>query len=126
MLMILAGLFSYLLLPRLIEDQIANRLQTAFGTPTQPLVRVSSSFPPLMLLGRIERVRVTMDQASAQGVVLYNTKADLRGVEVSVPELVSGDLAIETESCSLSVESPPLLIDQNQACLDYLGLGQLI
>ena len=46
-------------------------------------------------------------------------------MEVSVPELVSGNLAIETESCSLSVQSPPVLIDQNQACLDYLGLGQL-
>lgn len=124
-LLVLVGLFSYLILPRLIEDQIANRLQKTFGTPTEPVVQVSSDFPPTMLLGRIDRVRVTMDQASVQGAVLYNARADLRGVVVSVPQLVSGNLAIETKGCSLSVESPPISIDQNQACLDYLGLGQL-
>lgn len=122
-LLILVGLFSYLLLPGLIEGQLASRLQTAFGTPTKPSVEVSSNFPPLMLLGRIDEVQVTMDQASLQGAILYNTKADLRGVEVSVPQLIQGNLEVSTNSCSLSVEAPPILIDQNQACLDYLGLG---
>lgn len=122
-LFILVGLFSYLLLPGLIEGQIANRLQTAFGSPTKPDVEVSSNFPPLMLLGHIDHVRVTIDQANLQGATLYNTRAELNGVVVSVPQLASGNLAVETESCSLSVESPPTLIDQNQACLNYLGLG---
>jgi hypothetical protein len=63
-LLVLVGVFSYLILPALIEGQIANRLQTAFGTPSKPDVQVSSNFPPLMLLGRIDEVRVTMEQAN--------------------------------------------------------------
>ena len=122
-LLILVGLFSYLLLPGLIENQLASRLQTAFGTPTKPSVEVSSNFPPLMLLGRIDEVRVTMDQASLQGAILYNTSADLQDVEVSVPQLVQGNISVTTSSCSLSVEAPPIFIDQNQACLEYLGLA---
>ncbi len=122
-LLILVGLFSYLLLPGLIENQLASRLQTAFGTPTKPSVEVSSNFPPLMLLGRIDEVQVTMDQASLQGAILYNTSADLQGVEVSVPQLVQGNISVTTSSCSLSVEAPPIFIDQNQACLEYLGLA---
>ena len=120
--LVLVGLFSYLILPRLIEDQLARRLQTAFGTPTKPDVNVSSTFPPAMLLGHIGEIKVTMDQANLQGAVLYNTTADLKGVDVSVPQLLQGDLTVETESCSLNVESPPVFIDQNQACLSYLGL----
>ena len=122
-LLILVGVFSYLILPALIEGQIANRLQTAFGTPTKPDVQVSSSFPPVMLLGRIEEVRVTMDQANLQGAILYNTRADLEGVGISLPQLVQGDLDVTTTSCSLSVESPPISITENQACLGYLGLA---
>jgi hypothetical protein len=122
-LLVLVGLFSYLILPGLIEGQIANKLQTAFGTPTKPDVQVSSKFPPLMLLGRIDEVRVTMEQANLQGAILYNTRADLEGVEISLPQLVQGDLDVTTTSCSLSVESPPISITENQACLGYLGLS---
>jgi hypothetical protein len=122
-LLILVLLFSYLILPGLVEGQIANRLQTSFGTPTKPDVEVSSGFPPLMLLGRIDEVRVTMDQANLQGAILYNTKADLEGVEISLPQLAQGDLDVSTTSCSLSVESPPISITENQACLGYLGLA---
>jgi hypothetical protein len=122
-LLVLGVLILYLVLPLVMESLIAWRLQTAFGTPTRPDVEVSSNFPPMMLLGRIDRVQVTMDQASLQGVLLYNASADLNGVSASVPSLIDGGLAIETESCSLSVDAPPILIDQNQACLDYLGLG---
>ena len=122
-LLVLGVLILYLVLPLVMESLIAWRLQTAFGTPTRPDVEVSSNFPPMMLLGRIDRVQVTMDQASLQGVLLYNASADLKGVSVSVPSLIGGSLAIETESCSLSVDAPPILIDQNQACLNYLGLG---
>ena len=83
------------LLPGLIEDQLARRLQTAFGAPTKSLVSVSSTFPPAMLLGHIDQVRVMMDRASLQGAVLYNTKADLKGVDVSVPQLLQGDHTVK-------------------------------
>jgi hypothetical protein len=122
-LLALGGLFSYLVLPGVVENQLAQRLQEAFGAPTKPDVEVSSSFPPELLMGRIDRIQVTMDQMNLQGVALYNARADLRGVNVSVPSLFEGSPSIETESCSLIVEVPALLIDQNQACLSYLGLG---
>ena len=122
-LLVLVGAFSYLLLPGLVEGQIANRLQTSFGTPTKPDVEVSSGFPPMMLLGRIDEVRVTMDQANLQGAILYNTTADLEGVEISLPQLAQGDLDVSTTGCSLSVASPPISITENQACLGYLGLA---
>lgn len=122
-LLVLGGLFFYLVLPLVIESLIAARLQTAFGAPTKPEVEVSSNFPPLMLLGHIDRIQVRMDQASLQGVPLYNARADLRGVNVPVSSLIAGNPIIETQSCSLSIDTPPVLITQNQACLNYLGLG---
>jgi len=122
-LLVLGGLFSYLVLPGLIENQVAQRLQVAFGAPTEPDVEVSSSFPPELLLGRIERIQVRVDQGSLQGIALYNAQVDLRGVKVSVPSLIEGYPMIETQSCSLSVEAPAVLINQNQVCLSYLGLG---
>jgi hypothetical protein len=122
-LLILAALFFYLVLPLVIESLLAARLQTAFGTPTKPDVEVSSNFPPELLLGRIDRIQVRMDRASVQGVPLYNARADLKGVNVPVSNLIAGNPIIETQSCSVSVETPPVLINQNQACLSYLGLG---
>jgi hypothetical protein len=119
----LVVLVLYLVLPLMIESLIAWRLQSAFGTPTKPEVEVSSNFPPTMLLGRMDRVQVTMDQASLQGVAVYNAHADLKDVKISVPSLLEGNPTIETQSCSLSAETPPIFIDQNQACLSYLGLG---
>ena len=124
-LLIIGGLFSYLVLPGLIEDQVAQRLQTALGSPTEPDVEVSSDFPPEMLLGQIDRVQVSSDQMSLQGFVLYNARADLRDVEVSVSSLVEGSPTFETQSCSLSVEVPALLVEQNEECLGYLGLGSV-
>ena len=122
-LLVLGGLFFYLVLPLVLESLLAAKLQTAFGTPTKPDVDISSNFPPELLLGRIDRVQVRMDRASLQGAALYNAQADLRGVNVSVPSLLEGNPTIETQSCSLSVEAPAILINQNQACLGYLGLG---
>jgi hypothetical protein len=122
-LLVLGGLLLYLVLPLLIESLVAWRLQTAFGTPTKPNVEVSSNFPPELLLGRIDRIQVRMDQATLQGATLYNAEADLKGVNVSVPSLLGGSPTIETQSCSLSAEAPAFFIDQNQACLSYLGLG---
>jgi len=124
-LLILVGAFSYLVLPGLVENQLAQRLQVAFGTPTKPDVQVTSNFPPEMLLGRIDRIQVSMPQGSLQGVAIYNAKFDLSGVQVSVPSLIQGYPRIQTQSCSLSVEAPAVLINQPQACLSYLGLGSV-
>jgi hypothetical protein len=49
-LLALGGLFCYLVLPGVIENQLARRLQEALGVPTKPDVEVSSSFPPELLL----------------------------------------------------------------------------
>jgi hypothetical protein len=125
-LLVLVGLFCYLVLPGLIENQIASRLQVVFGASTKPDVAISSNFPPELLLGRIDRIRVSVDQGSLQGVALYNTRMDLKGVSVSIPSLLQGSPIIKTTSCSLSIEVPPLLIDQNEVCLNYLGLGSVL
>jgi hypothetical protein len=126
-LLVLGGLLCYLVLPGVIENQLAQRLQEALGAPTKPDVEVSSSFPPELLLGRIDRIHVRMDQISVQGAALHNVRADLRGVNVSVSSLLlEGNARIETQSCSLSVEVPAVSIDHNQECLSYLGLGGLV
>ncbi|HET7271359.1 MAG TPA: LmeA family phospholipid-binding protein [Rubrobacter sp.] len=125
-LLVLVGLFSYLVLPGLIENQIADRLQIVFGSATRPDVEISSNFPPELLMGRIDRIQVSVEQGSLQGVALYNTRMDLKGVNVSVPSLLQGSPIIESESCSLSVEVPAVLIDQNEVCLNYLGLGSVL
>jgi hypothetical protein len=123
-LLVLGGLFCYLVLPGVIENQLAQRMQEAFGAPAKPEVEVSSSFPPELLLGRIDRIQVRVDQISVEGgAALYNVRADLRGVNVSVASLLAGDPRIETQRCSLRVEVPPVSIDHNQECLSYLGLG---
>jgi hypothetical protein len=125
-LLVLFGLFSYLVLPGLIENQIADRLQVAFGSATKPDVEISSNFPPELLMGRIDRIQVSVEQGSLQGVALYNTRMDLKGVNISVPSLIQGSPIIESQSCSLSIEVPSVLIDQNEVCLNYLGLGSVL
>ena len=122
-LLVLVGAFSYLVLPGLVENQLAQRLQGILGAPTEPVVEVSSSFPPELLLGRIDRIQVRMDQATLQRAALYNAEADLKGVKVSVPSLLGGNPTIETQSCSIRAQTPPIFVTQNQACLGYLGLG---
>ena len=116
---VLGGIFSYLVLPGVIENQLAGRLQTAFGAPTKPDVEVSSSFPPELLVGRIDRIQVK----SLGNPAFRNVRVDLGDVRVSVPSLVEGNLRIEARNCSLRIEVPPVSIDQNQACLNYLGLN---
>jgi LmeA-like phospholipid-binding/zinc-ribbon domain len=122
-LLVLVGLFLFLVLPVLLESLLAWRLQTAFGTPTKPDVQISSNFPPELLLGRIDRIQVGMDQANLQGVAVYNAQAALKDVKVSVPSLLEGNPTIETQNCSIRAETPPIFITQNQACLGYMGLG---
>jgi hypothetical protein len=103
------GILSYLVLPGVIENQLAGRLQTAFGVPMKPDVEVSSNFPPELLVSRIDRTRVR----SLENAAFRNVRADLGGVRVSVPRLVEGNLRIEARNCSLSIEMPPVSIDQN-------------
>jgi len=116
-LLVLVVLFLYLVLPLVIESLLAQKLQTAFRTPTKPDVEVSSNFPPELLVGRLDRIQVRMEQANLQGAVLYNAEADLKGVSVSVASLVEGNPTIEIQSCSISAEGRAFFIGQNQACL---------
>ena len=120
--LVLVGLFSYLALPGLVEYGVARQLQGALGSPD---VEVTSGFPPEMLLGRIDRVQVSADQMSLQGVVFRGGQADLTGVSVSVPSLLEGNPTVETRSCSLIASAPAVRIHQNRACLNYLGLDGL-
>ncbi len=121
--LVLLGIFSYVLLPGLVEDQIARRLQASIGASTEPEVEVSSSFPPEMLLGRIDRVSVSSERMSLQGVAFYDARANLGGVSVSLPSLLEGSFRVEARSCSLGAAAPPVQIDESRACLGYLGLG---
>ncbi len=112
-LVILAGLFCYLVLPGVIEEQLALRLQGALGLPAKPDVEVSSSFPPELLVGRIDRVR--MDAGSA--------RADVRGASVSVPSLLREEPVLEAESCSMVAEVPGASTYQYLDCRGDLGLS---
>ncbi|CAA9468206.1 MAG: hypothetical protein AVDCRST_MAG25-1769 [uncultured Rubrobacteraceae bacterium] len=105
---VLLGLFSYVVLPGLVEDQIARRLQ-------EP-IEVSASFPPEMLLGRIDRVRVSSDRMSLRGVAFYGARADIGGVNVSLPSLLEGSFRIEARSRSLGASAPPVQTEQSRAC----------
>lgn len=106
-LFIVARLFSYLALPGMIEDQLAGILQERYSLQTEPQVEVSSSFPPELLLGRVDRVQVEIDRISRRGVTLRNVQADLKDIDVSVPSLFQGNPKIETQSCSLRSERVP-------------------
>jgi hypothetical protein len=104
-LMVLVVLFFYLVLPPVLESLIAEGVQAELHTTTEPDVEVDSTFPPMMLLGRIDRVEVTIDQ---------NSRAVVKGVRVSVPSLIAGNPAYETTSCSI-------FSNQNQSkCPAYL------
>jgi hypothetical protein len=92
-LLVLGVLFLYLVLPLVMESLIAWRLQTELGTSTK--VEVDSSFPPMMLLGSIDRVQVSSDQIGAY----YDARVKLSDVSVSVPSLIVGNLEYETERC---------------------------
>jgi hypothetical protein len=121
---LLVGLgFCYLVLPGLVEEQLAMRLQERLGLATEPDVEVSSSFPPELLLGRIDRVRVSADEATLQGISLGGARADLTNVEVSLPDLLQGQTTVEAQGCSLSAATPALSVDDDAECLSYLGLS---
>ena len=116
-LLVVAGLFSYVVLPGLVENQLAGLLQSRFGLQTKPDVEVSSDFPPELLLGRVDHIEATTDQISQQGFILSGVQVDLEGVNVSVPGLLRGEVQVESESCALTAEVPAV----SQDCSGYLG-----
>ena len=102
-LLALGVLVLYLVLPLVFESLIAWRLQTELVRLAQQpdvevsSIEVSSSFPPMMLLGRIDRVQVTMAQPNEPNEP--NASVDLEGVRVYVPSLITGNPSIEAEHC---------------------------
>ena len=101
-LLVLGVLVLYLVPPLVIESLIARKVQTALETSEKPEVDVSSGFPPMMLLGRIGRVKVSSELINlSEGDVAHDASAVLHGVSVSVPSLIVGNPLIETERCFL-------------------------
>ena len=104
---ILAGFFVYLLLPGIIESRLAASLRESYGLEEEPTVEVSSSFPPELLLGRVDGIEVRMDSFVREGIRLRDARVDLRGVDVPVRSLLSGgDLERETRAVSLVASVP--------------------
>ena len=56
-----------------------------------------------------------------EGIVCMHHAKRVKHTEIRC-QVPLEDLTLESESCSLSVESPAILIDQNQACPGHLGL----
>ena len=63
-LLVVAGLFSYVALPGVIENQLAGILQERLGLQEKPEIEDSSDFPPELLLGRGDRLRPRTDKIS--------------------------------------------------------------
>ena len=103
-LVVVAGLFTYLALPTLIELRLATNLRDEYGLQERPEVEVSSSFPPELWLGRMDRVEVWMDQLRREGILLQNILMDLENVNVSVGSLLQGDLEREIQAATLVAE----------------------
>ena len=106
-LLVLAGLFVYLLLPGIIESRLAASLRESYGLEEEPTVEVSSNFPPKLLLGRMDRIEVRMDSFVQEGIRLRDVRVDLRDVDASVRGLLSGgNLERETRAVSLVATVP--------------------
>ena len=105
-LLLLAGIFVYALLPGVVENRISANLQERYGLEERPAVKVSSSFPPELLLGRIDRVEVGIDRMTRGGVALRDVRADLEDVDVSVRSLLEGDVEREIGYVALRAEVP--------------------
>ncbi len=110
--LLVVGFSVYALLPGLIESRLAANLQGRYGLEEKPAVEVSSSFPPELLLGRIDRIRVQMDSFTKQGIRLRDLRIELKDVDVSVLSLLSGDLEREIEAASLVAEVPEESINE--------------
>lgn len=111
-LFLLAGVFVYALLPGLIEARIAANLQERYGLQEEPQVEVSSSFPPELLLGRIDGIEIRVDTFTKEGIQLRDLRINLRGVNASVSSLFRGDLEREIRAASLVAEVPEESINE--------------
>ena len=105
-LLLLAGIFVYAVLPRVIENRISANLQGRYGLEEEPAVEISSSFPPEFLLGRIDRAEVSIDRMTRGGVALRDVRVDLEDVDVSVRSLLGGDVEREIGYAALRAEVP--------------------
>ena len=106
-LLVLAGFLVYSLLPGIIESRLAASLRESYGLEEEPTVEVSSSFPPELLLGRMDRIEVRMDSFVRDGIRLRDVRVDLKGMDVPVRSLLSGgDLERETRAVSLVASVP--------------------
>src|SRR3712207_8515165 len=106
------GLFSYLVLPALIERRLAANLRQEYGFDGEPEVRVFSGFPPGLLLGRVDRIEVHVDQTMQEGTLLRHVRMDLEGVDVSLPSILRGELEGEVRTTSLRAEVPEESINE--------------
>ncbi len=111
--------FSYTLVPGLIESRLATNLQERYGLEKKPEVEVSSDFPPELLVGRIGRIEVLMDELTRQGIRLRDVRITLKDADVSVISLVRGDIEREIQTASLVAEAPEKSIN------DYLRENDL-
>lgn len=111
-LLIVLGLFTYMLLPGLIEMPLAVNLQAGYGLEEKPSVEVSSNFPPELLLGRMDRIEIQIDSFTKEGIRLQDLRIDLKDVDVSVPGLFRGDLEREIRAASLVAEVPEESINE--------------
>ncbi len=91
----LAGIFSYLMLPGLIESRLAANLKERYELEQEPEVEVFSDFPPELLLGRIDQIEVRVDQLARRGIVLRDLRVSFEDVDVSIGDLLRGDLEPE-------------------------------
>lgn len=111
-LLLVVGLFSYLVLPGLIERRLAADLRQEYGLEKVPEVQVSSGFPPGLLLGRMDRIEVHIDQMIQEGVLLRDIWMDLKGVDISLLSLLRGELEGEIRTTFLRAEVPEESIDE--------------
>ncbi len=77
------AIFSYVMLPRLIVSRLAD-LKEQYGLKEEPTVEVYSSFPPELLMGRIDRIDVQVGQFVQEGVLLRGLYVNLENVDISV------------------------------------------
>jgi hypothetical protein len=111
-LLLMVGLFSYLVLPDLIEHRLAADLRQEYGLEKKPEVQVSSGFPPGLLLGRMDRIEVHIDQMIQEGILLRDIWIDLKGLDISLLSLVRGELEGEIRTTSLRAEVPEESINE--------------
>lgn len=109
---LLAGILVYAGLTALIEARVAASLKERYGLVQEPVVRVSSGFPPELLLGRADRIEVYIDSFTKGGIQLRNLQVDIEAVDASVPSLLQGDLEREIRSGSLTAEVPEESMNQ--------------